>query len=150
MGDPYRILIVEDDPVVARAVARVLRDRGMCTVAAKNREQAEAAGGGFDAGVFDVDLPDGNGIELARLLLASGAVAVATFHSAETSVETRLEASELGSFCAKGEGIHALYNVLTEALAGHEVAALAVGADGANPLAPGAGRGRTGKRRKLR
>lgn len=150
MGDSCRILVVEDDPAMARAIARVLEHRGMSVVVARSCKEAEAADGGFDAGVFDIDLPDGNGLDLARLLLATGAVAMATFHSGESSVEIRLEASELGSFCSKSQGIHALCSALIEALSECEHAAQAVGAESVDPSSPRGGRLRTGRRSTLR
>lgn len=147
MSPDTRILIVEDDVAVARAVARVLDNHGMTTVVARSVEEAEEAGGGFDAGVFDVDLPDGNGIVLAEHLLARGCVGLVLFHSGESAVETRLAASELGSFSPKSDGIHALYKLLLEALADSGIAARAVGAE---DVTPGGTPFRSGPRAKLR
>ncbi len=62
------ILLVEDDPLVARATARLLRLRHEVTVAGGVAEALAAlAGRAFDVVVSDFDLGDGTGDEvLAR------------------------------------------------------------------------------------
>ncbi|MEB2310616.1 MAG: response regulator [Sorangiineae bacterium] len=146
MTAPYRVLVVEDDPLFARTLARVLAHRGMVPTVATCSADAERAGAGFDVGVFDIDLPDASGVELARKLLAQGAVACAVFHSATTSEAVQLEASELGSFCHKGKGLHALHKMMLDAISDSETARRAVGAP--DDLGD-ATRFRSGKRPKL-
>jgi DNA-binding response OmpR family regulator len=92
-----RILVVEDDETVRRSVVRQLRQRGDHVVAAATCRDARSAGT-FGIGVFDVDLPDGNGIELAGELLAQGSVKAVVFHTGHASQPAR----ELGTVVLKG------------------------------------------------
>lgn len=70
---PNRILIVDDDPAIRRALSRGLRLAGFDTVAASDAGQARAAmAGGPDLLVLDVCLPDAPGTDLCRRLRADG------------------------------------------------------------------------------
>ena len=68
------ILVVDDDDVVARMLARVLLNRGhTVTVAATIREAQEiCAAATPDLAVIDVRLPDGEGTGFGQWLLDQG------------------------------------------------------------------------------
>jgi len=68
------VLIVEDDPSVARAVARLVPDEDHVVVVSSLAEArgALATGTTFRAAVVDVGLPDGNGLDVVRKLRESG------------------------------------------------------------------------------
>jgi CheY-like chemotaxis protein len=67
---PTRILLVEDHPDTRRTLQRLLQMTGYSVAATATMSEALAmtAGGGFDAVVSDIDLPDGTGWELVRQL----------------------------------------------------------------------------------
>lgn len=67
---PARILIVEDDPVTRVALCRLLARRGYETAAAETGKEALAAleAGAFDLILMDLQLPDGDGLELTKQL----------------------------------------------------------------------------------
>lgn len=67
---PARILVVEDDPVTRAALTRLLARRGYETAAVENAKEALAAveAGGFDLVLMDLQLPDGDGLEITKQL----------------------------------------------------------------------------------
>jgi PAS domain S-box-containing protein len=72
-GRGERILVVEDDPLVQRVLARTLRSAGFVVVLAANRDEALAAAQAPDAEIAlvlsDVMLPGTNGVEIVRALV---------------------------------------------------------------------------------
>lgn len=105
-----RVLIVEDDPAVARAVARGLRLRGHVVRVAASCFEASSCFESFDLGIFDLTLHDGNGMDIASLLLSRHCVPSAIFFSGLSDVPER--ATRLGYFVAKSEGIQGLYSAM--------------------------------------
>jgi len=69
-----RVLLVEDDPTVARVIAGLLSARGHEVVHALHGLAAltEASSSTFDVGLLDLDLPALDGLALARQLRALG------------------------------------------------------------------------------
>lgn len=63
-----RVLVIEDDPVLADTVAAALRDEGYDAHVVEGLAAArrEIASNGHDAVVLDLDLPDGAGEQLLR------------------------------------------------------------------------------------
>ncbi|MBX3130918.1 MAG: response regulator [Polyangiaceae bacterium] len=111
-----KLLVVEDDPAVMRAAVRYLEHRGHSVIAARNATTARGLDGAFDCLVLDIDLPDGSGLELAVELLRRSLSDVVVFFSGTTDVETRLSASELGTFVPKEAGLHALAGAVETAV----------------------------------
>jgi len=70
---PPRILIVDDDPSVVRALSEALAADGFGCAGAGTATEAAALGGRepFDAVVADVRLPDGSGLDVVRRLQAA-------------------------------------------------------------------------------
>src|SRR5450432_4166480 len=64
-----RLLLVEDDVTVARALSRTLARRGFSVAIARSCAAARSLTQSFDFAVLDLDLPDGNGVDLARCLI---------------------------------------------------------------------------------
>ena len=66
------ILIVEDDPIMADAISMTLSDQGFYWVVANSIESAlgEMKYGQIDGVLLDLNLPDGDGNRLARLIRA--------------------------------------------------------------------------------
>jgi DNA-binding response OmpR family regulator len=140
-----RIVLVEDDPELARTVERVLARYGHVTTIATTVAAAEALTSSFDCGILDIDLPDGNGVTLAGHMLDEGRVGVVVFYSASTDAAVMASASELGPFVAKSAGTRELERALAEALS---IAARQVAGGGGPVGASGPRRKKSGSRRK--
>ena len=69
-----RILIVEDDPQIVRALAPALAVSGWDVTAARSIAEATAriGDGGWGAVVLDLGLPDGDGMDLIEPIRSSG------------------------------------------------------------------------------
>ena len=84
-----RILIVEDDTVLRKHLARLFLREGYTVSTAANRAAAleQLAGAPFDVLLLDVKLPDGDGLDLLAELSAERrpglAVAMSAFSTAE-------------------------------------------------------------------
>ena len=106
------LLLVEDDLLLARALQRALRARGIQVRHVARCATAEALRRVFVIGVFDIDLPDGDGVELARLLLARGIVRQVFFHTACAQPARLARARELGPVFMKSKHLGSLMDVL--------------------------------------
>ena len=73
------LLLVENDRTVLRTVARALRHEGYVTWSVTGVAAALELTRGFHYGVFDIELGDGDGVELARQMLTDGRVRHAVF-----------------------------------------------------------------------
>ena len=64
------ILIVEDDPIVAKSIAMALEDEGHFYVIYDNAEDGINAvrEGVYDAVILDINLPDGDGFQFAKTM----------------------------------------------------------------------------------
>lgn len=141
-----RILLVEDDPELARTVERVLARYGHVTSTVASVGAAEALLGTFDCGILDIDLPDGNGVGLAERLLDRGQLGAVVFFSASSDADTIADACELGPFVAKAAGTRELERALADAVscAARQVA----GSEGVPGGGPPHRRTKSGARRK--
>ncbi|SEG70785.1 two-component system, OmpR family, response regulator PrrA [Thermomonospora echinospora] len=72
MGSNRRILVVDDDPAILRALRRGLTLEGFEVAVAECGEAALKGAAGADAIVLDVSLPDLSGIEVCRTLQDEG------------------------------------------------------------------------------
>jgi DNA-binding response OmpR family regulator len=93
-----RILLVEDDKSLGATLRERLSKEGYEVVWATSKRDslAEHAKALFDLYIFDIGLPDGSGLELAREVRASGDRPF-LFLTAQSDAETRLEGYELGA-----------------------------------------------------
>lgn len=107
-----RALIVEDDPVVARSIARRLLREGYTVSLAQTCRAARAAGGGFHVAVLDLDLPDGSGADLADELLRLGAVRHFVFYTGSLDGAQRERASGFGNVFDKASDIEDIVGAL--------------------------------------
>jgi DNA-binding response OmpR family regulator len=140
-----RVVLVEDDPELARTVERVLSRYGHVTTVASSVAAARALQGNFDCGILDIDLPDGSGVDLARRLLDGGQVGAVVFYSASSDPDVLDQARELGPFVAKADGTRELERALAEAVscAARQVAGSDTPSGGTGPR-----RSKSGSRRK--
>lgn len=111
-NDPARALIVEDDPVVARSIARRLLREGYSVSLAQTCRAARAAGPGFQVGVLDLDLPDGSGADLADELLRLGAVRGVVFYTGSLDGAVRNRASLFGPVFDKAANLEDVVSAL--------------------------------------
>ncbi len=80
MSQPHRILLVEDEElnrmlvkaVLARAAVAAVRDAELIDAATLATARERLADTDFDLILLDINLPDGNGLNLARELAATG------------------------------------------------------------------------------
>jgi len=107
-----RILLVEDDPELCRAVARILRREGLEVTAAPSCAAARALTCPFELGVFDIGLGDGDGVELAEQLLDQGRVTRAVFFTNAGRVEIQRRARRVAPVVQKSDGAEALLQVV--------------------------------------
>jgi CheY-like chemotaxis protein len=112
VAQAVRVLVVEDDIELARAVVRRLRQDGMQVVVAPSRATAETLTVCFEVGVFDIDLQDGDGVELAAEMLADGRVEQSVFFSSATFEPSLARAARLGPLVSKRDGVEALVPVV--------------------------------------
>jgi DNA-binding response OmpR family regulator len=111
-----RLLLVEDEAALSRALARLLRRRGYEVVMAGSAAAARAVSGTYTLGIFDIDLPDGDGVALARELLQSGVVARALFFSGTREPEQHRRAEKVATFVDKGDGFPQLIATIDRAM----------------------------------
>jgi DNA-binding response OmpR family regulator len=76
-----KLLLVEDNAAVGRAIAKSLKAQGYVVTLAHTYVDARAATGYHEIGVFDITLPDGDGIELCETLLREKRIGGALFCS---------------------------------------------------------------------
>jgi len=101
---PQRLLVVEDDVTVARALSRTLARAGFSVASARSCSAARALAQTFDFAILDLDLPDGNGVDLARTLMANGKVPSVLFFTSSTDRALVARARALGSVVMKPLG----------------------------------------------
>lgn len=99
MNRTHQVLLVEDDPLIAKTLVMSLRYEGFALTVATTVRQAAAAllQHGFDLVMFDVGLPDGSGIDLCRELRTRDASIPILMLSARTDEETAVAGIEGGA-----------------------------------------------------
>ena len=108
------VLIIEDDPEVARAIRRALRTQAVaCRVAGTVAEVRESQGR-FKVAIVDVNLPDGNGLDVYDELRLGSRVDRGIFFTATDNERDKARASSVGKLIPKSRGIDA---AVDEALA---------------------------------
>jgi EAL domain-containing protein (putative c-di-GMP-specific phosphodiesterase class I) len=114
------VLFVEDDQPVAAITARVLRLAGLDVVVAPTLAAARAAlaASEFDAILSDVELPDGNALDLLRDLRGANSVTPVVLISGSPSVDVAATAMGLRASNYVQKPVHPdeLVNLVTEAI----------------------------------
>lgn len=115
------LLLVEDNGAVGRAISKSLRARGHEVTLVHTYADARGTLGYFDVGIFDITLPDGDGIQLCEQLLQAGRVGGALFCSGsvddlllERAQETAPVVSKEASFWELCDAIQAAAPVATQ------------------------------------
>ncbi len=107
-----RLLVVEDDVTLARALSRTLARCGFSVAVARSCTAARSLAQTFDMAILDLDLPDGNGVDLARQLLDSGKVPGVMFFTGSTDPGMLARARRLGPLVMKAKGSGELITLL--------------------------------------
>ena len=98
---PPRLLVVDDDPVLAEALERGFARRGFAVVVASTFAQAveaiEAEARGFDFAVLDLRLPGGHGLQLVPMLRNAHPRARIVMLTGYGSVPTAIDAIKRGA-----------------------------------------------------
>ena len=129
-----RVLLVEDDVLLARPLLRLLHRAGYDVVHAQTCAEALLAGGTFDLAVLDLELPDGRGTDLHTELLRLGTVPAAVFFTGARPPLLR-RAERLTRCVEKSEGIDALLDAMAATL-GELALPVAAGASEMAPASP--------------
>jgi DNA-binding response OmpR family regulator len=109
---PQRLLVVEDDLTVARALSRTLARAGYSVASVRSCSAARSLAQSFDFAILDLDLPDGNGVDLARALLTSSKVPSVMFFTSSTDPALLARARRMGSVVMKSLGTSAILSLL--------------------------------------
>jgi DNA-binding response OmpR family regulator len=114
---PLNMLVVEDDPFLAEAIARLFCRRGYAVRVTFSAAQAhlEAEAQPFDCAIVDVVLGDDDGISLASHLLSASRIRGAVFYSGVLQGETRRRAANLGVLVDKAARFEELAQAVEEA-----------------------------------
>jgi two-component system, OmpR family, copper resistance phosphate regulon response regulator CusR len=94
-----RVLLVEDDPRIARFVSRGLREQTYAVDVASDGDDAlyKASVNDYDAVVLDVLIPGRDGFEVCRELRAAGSGVPVIMLTARDAVEDRVEGLDSGA-----------------------------------------------------
>ena len=93
------VLLVEDDERLARLTARLLTDdRHVVEVTGRGNDALDIAdGGGLDAVILDIGLPDVSGLDVARRLRADGSQVPILMLTARDAVRDRVNGLDAGA-----------------------------------------------------
>ncbi len=108
------ILVVEDYPPMASLVTMMLRRGGHSVARELSVAGALRHSRVFQHAIFDIDLPDGNGVLLAERLLDEGRIASCVFFTATNDAETLAHASRLGVVVRKSDGPSRLLDAIRQ------------------------------------
>jgi DNA-binding response OmpR family regulator len=94
-----KILIIEDEHALSGAIVEYLDEEGhLCEVAFTYQEASEKIElYEYDCMVVDINLPDGSGLDLIRLLKKKSIKGGVIIVSARNSLENRIEGLEIGA-----------------------------------------------------
>jgi len=140
-------LVVEDFPPMATLLATALRREGHTVSRAGSIANALSINESFDHAVLDVDLPDGNGVELATTLLSEHRVDSIVFFTASRDVQMLTKALRLGLVVDKAAGYDCLMSAVRQ-LASTGIAGRVAVAGSSETLTIHT-TGRSGTRRKI-
>jgi two-component system OmpR family response regulator len=94
-----RILLLEDQPSLSEAIAAHLQLKGYSVDTAASIRDARLAldAGVFDAALFDLSLPDGDGVDLIGKLRRSGSLLPILIMTARDRISDRIRGLEAGA-----------------------------------------------------
>lgn len=94
-----KVLIVEDEKPLADSISKYLKQEGYICEIALNYRQAEEriSENNYDCILVDIGLPDGNGLELIKLLKSNQSPDGVLVLSAKNSIEDKINGLEIGA-----------------------------------------------------
>src|SRR3982750_1725033 len=94
-----RVLLVEDDPRIARFVSRGLREQTYAVDVAADGEDAlyKASVNDYDAVILDVMIPGRDGFEVCRELRAAGSSVPVIMLTARDAIQDRIAGLDTGA-----------------------------------------------------
>lgn len=93
-----KILIVEDEPQLAQSVQQFLSREGhSCEMVGTLNSALQMLDAQFDIVILDLNLPDGNGLEVVKKVKGGGMQTGIIILSARDSLENKIEGLELGA-----------------------------------------------------
>lgn len=94
-----KILIIEDETTLSDSIVEYLKDEGHICEAVYNHENAveKIELYEYDSIVVDINLPDGNGLDLIRLIKKRSIISGIIIISALNSLDNRIEGLEIGA-----------------------------------------------------
>jgi DNA-binding response OmpR family regulator len=107
-----RVLVVEDEPAIGRALFRSLEREGYSVDVARTHADSLSFLGEYDCGVFDIELPDSDGVDLAKRLKSRGVVKNVVFFSGLSDGRSEARARNHGVYVHKSEGIQRLFSAI--------------------------------------
>jgi DNA-binding response OmpR family regulator len=142
-----RFVVVEDYPPLASAIRLAIVRQGHTVFQAHSVQATLDLKGYFDHAVLDIDLPDGNGVELAEELITQQRVGSVVFFTASRERDLLERAAKCGLVVDKAAGCDCLLSVIAQLRqpGAYRVAAVA----GAPDAVVGEGTNRSGLRRKV-
>lgn len=93
-----RILIVDDEPNICRSLQMILEREGYSVSTCQSATAFRNYSGRVDAYLFDVKLPDGNGIDLLRDVRGKGITAPVVMISGHGTIADAVEATRAGAY----------------------------------------------------
>lgn len=93
-----KILVVEDEPQLAQSIQQFIAGEGHgCEVVGNLASALSKVDNQFDIVILDLNLPDGNGLEVVKKVKGSGMQTGIIILSARDSLENKIEGLELGA-----------------------------------------------------
>lgn len=94
-----KVLLVEDDPMISKAISQNFVLSGFGISIAENASQAKSklSADSYDVLLLDINLPDSNGLELFHEIRATGIEAPILFISARADEEIVVKAMNIGA-----------------------------------------------------
>nr|WP_319400458.1 response regulator transcription factor [uncultured Carboxylicivirga sp.] len=93
-----KILIVEDEPELSQSIHNFLQSEGhICESVSRLNDALYLVDSVFDIIVLDLNLPDGNGLEVVRKVKSKGMNSGIIIVSARDSLSNKIEGLELGA-----------------------------------------------------
>jgi CheY-like chemotaxis protein len=105
MTSPFSVLIIEDDPIIARALCRALERAQQEYECVGSCAEASRLVGPYSAAIIDIHLPDGSGLDLYEELYAYHVLGPVVFFSASPEPDEQNRARALGILVHKEEGV---------------------------------------------
>jgi DNA-binding NtrC family response regulator len=113
------ILVLEDDPAFAGVLQEELRGRGHSVETTRSVAEAidQLGDATFDVALLDLQLPDGSGLDVLRVIGAESYPVEALVLTGNAEVPTALEAMKLGAYdyLSKPPRLEELYVLVTKA-----------------------------------